>query len=211
MNKQHMKTTAVIAAFAVAMTLLCVDGMSQGNSKKERKWAETAPLPPSPHLAQNAAFQRFPEANRDELLTFANKYFPHEMLAAKKAAEWNANNAADMMSEVMAESLDLMDLRRHSKALFEITMKERALNRVARQQAKVARTDKDGAETTNALKETLEDAFDVKQELLKRDIEGMAKDLAKLRVLVGKRDESREVIVAKRLNELMGEGEHLRW
>jgi hypothetical protein len=211
MNKQNLRTSAVLAILAVVMVFLCVDGLSQGSSKKSREWGNTAPLPPSPRLAQAAALQRFPEANKDELLTFVNTHFPHEMLAARKAADVNANNAADMMSDAMAESLDLMELRRHSKELFKMTMEERRLERIVQQQAKVARKDESKSPTVNTLKATLGDAFDVKQELLKKDIEGMSQELAKLRVLVGKRSESREAIIAKRLDEMMGEDEHLRW
>ena len=59
--------------------------------------------------------------------------------------------------------------------------------------------------------ETLEEAFEVRQELMKKDIRYVETELMRLKALVQEREQNRETIIARKVNEMVGSNPSLDW
>jgi hypothetical protein len=61
------------------------------------------------------------------------------------------------------------------------------------------------------LKKTLDRAFEIKQEIIKMDLERMERDLEELKKLVNKRESRKSAIVDRRIKELLGKTAQTEW
>ena len=212
-----MKTrTSVMLAGVVGLCLFLAGIAGRAQEGKQGKRAVGPPLPPSPPsdmFVKRMVMNRFTGIDEEEVTKFMQTYFPLELNEYRKLVTWKPDDAMNMLTDLVQESLSLMQTKQRDEALFEMIMEKKALQRKADHQAKTARMTKGAERKTHEdeLKQTVDRAFDVRQKLLQEDIAHMEQQLEKLKMLAEKRKENRDVIVARRVGDLMGEGEYLEW
>lgn len=158
-------------------------------------------------------FEHFPDVNKDELMAFIGEHFKSDLPEFRKLAEENATRGTVFMMDLVRDALALMDIAKKDKALADMMIRQKELERSAVRKAKQAAL-ADGAEKDKLKKELrteLERAFDAKQELMKRDLAGMAAELKKLDEMIAKRSEYRTQIIDRKLNEMTVEENYLKW
>jgi hypothetical protein len=170
------------------------------------------PLPFEPDVLRYV-FDHFPEENRDEVMAFIGKNFKSDLPVFKKLANEDARKATSYMLDLVSDALLLMEIAKTDKELAGMMVRQKDLERKAVRKAKeVAMADESEKKALTAeLKKMLEQAFDAKQQLMKRDLNGMEKKLKELSDMISKRDAYREKIIEKKLDELTVEENYLKW
>lgn len=177
--------------------------------------AEMLVMPPVPGQADilDAAFRRYPEADREEVMAFLKEQLPEELYAFKLRAMRRREDAIEYMANLIRETLELMETRRSNPELFRKVVRRRTLEQQASRLADSARRAKGDQRThyLTQLEKALTEAFNLKQEIMKVDVSQMEGELQQLRILLGKRQENGRAIVGRRIAELTGEMDYLQW
>ena len=212
-----MKTrTSVMLVSVVGLSLVLAGVAGREQEAKQGKRVVGPPLPPSPPsemFVKRMVMNRFTGIDEEEVTKFMQTYFPLELNEYRKLVTWKPDDAMNMLTDLVQESLGLLQTKQRDAALFDRMMERKALQRKANRQAQTARM-MEGSERKaheDELKQTVDRAFVVRQKLLQKDIAHMERQLEKLKMLAEKRQENRDVIVARRVGDLMGEGEYLDW
>ncbi|MBM4142569.1 MAG: hypothetical protein FJ225_03100 [Lentisphaerae bacterium] len=172
-------------------------------------------LPPIPNEAEvmEAVFATLPDVDPREVLEFIAAEFPAELYRFKTALMRKPEEAVELFTSLVGESLELMRARRGDPERFAKLMRERELERKAARLAETVRA-ADGAARAGAaeeLRRTLTEAFEIRQELMQADVRQLAAELHKLRQLVEARDRNRESIIAQRVGQMSGDLDQFVW
>ncbi|MFO7871058.1 MAG: hypothetical protein R6V03_06460 [Kiritimatiellia bacterium] len=174
------------------------------------------PLPPplpSEYDIINSVLARFPKQNSGEVIRFVRRHFVEEMRDFARLSMHNREKAEKLFGEVMDKAIELLETKRRNPDKFRKLLKEKELENAARRLAKETAKSKgeERKEKLLELRRVLAEAFEVKQSIMKEEVRSMEKDLDELKGLVEQRDANSELIISRRLNEMAGEEEHLRW
>ena len=107
----------------------------------------------------------------------------------------------------------MLELKKEDPALYQKVAQRRNLERLADEIAAECRRSAgdERDEHQVKLRRTLTQCFEIKQELMRRDLAQMEKELGKLRTLIEKREASRDDIINRRMNEVTGQTDHMQW
>jgi len=139
-------------------------------------------------------------------MRFITENYPSKMRQVKSLALVRPDDALEQMTDLIHESLGILALQESLPRVYEMKVKQlKVENDVARwaEASKTAKAEERGKDM-EALRKAVEESFDVKQELMKSEVEQLEKKLQDLKNLVRKRQESRKDLVAYRLSELAG-------
>lgn len=178
-----------------------------------RELEKLPPSPPSADFVMKVVFSRFPGVSSDEVTKFMNEYFVQEVREVKQMAEVLPDKAVERLTDIVQECISLMRIRNRDAELFSKIMEEKRLNKVAQRRAEAIREAK-GTERNKGIEELrkiLETTFEIKQELMKRDVEGLEKELEQLKQLVKLREQRKNEIINGRLTELVNGRAEIRW
>jgi len=174
--------------------------------------------PPPPLMAPqqsmlDTVFARFPNVEREDMLRFIQEEFPKEMREFHEIARHHMGEAVDYLTDVVAESLDMVTARRDDPAQFELMMRWRRLESQAFDLAEAYRRVDDGKrdEIAKELRRVLGEGFETKQNLMQRGLGKMREEIERLESLIEKRQAKREAIIERRMDTLAGGGEELEW
>jgi len=214
-TKVHILLLLAIFA-AMAPRAICQDKpvLKSVKASSGDATAEAA-LPPTPYEFDitEAVFTRFPDANRSEVDRFLHDNFADELQKFRALAVDHQSEATELFSNLVREALSLLDTRRKNPAAFENKLKLRRLEAVAARLSKEICLADSGKkqQLRENLRATATSIFDIKQELMKADIEQMSKDLALLKDMVSKREANRDAIVERRVTDLSRDREDMEW
>jgi len=172
------------------------------------------PLPPGAEwIAVERAFASFPDLNREAVMTLIRAEFAGELAQCKALAVRHLSRAVELMTRVVAEAAELLEARDRDPALYARLKQRRSLEKQVRELAEALRQDSAGVkrEQVAELRLKLDKLFELKQEVMRLDVERMAKDLDRLKGLIAGREKRRDSIVDRRLGELLGDEEALKW
>ncbi len=170
------------------------------------------PLPDWDYVSR-MTFARFPEADRDATLRFLHQHFPNDMQQIKNACATRPDRAMEALTDLVHKGLSLLKTQQNNPALFEKLMRQHRLEHRAEVLAEAA-SKAQGEARKNALKElqdVLAQAFEIKQDLMKDELEALSRGVNELRTLVEKREENRQAVIERRLIELTGNDDWMRW
>jgi len=156
---------------------------------------------------------RFSDVNPEEVMELIQEQFPLRMREFKTLSEKHAGEAVEYFVELVDDAKCLLEARRRSPELFKQLVKQRRLDRTIEDLVEAC-SELDGKareEKLLELRKALKEAFEVRQEFLRADLAQMEKDVETLRTVVTKREEKRDEIVERRLQELTGEAQYLEW
>jgi len=185
---------------------------------------KAAAKPPSPTLAGppplpfeadvlRYVFEHFPGVNKDDVMKFIGDNFKSDVPEFRKLSNEDAVKATTFMMDLVGEALALMEIARKDNELASMIVKQKDLERKAKRKAgEVVMSEGKEKEVAKAeLRKMLEQAFDVKQMLMKRDLAGMQAELRRLDEMIARRNEYRSQIIDRKLNELTLEENYLKW
>ena len=171
--------------------------------------------PPTPYEFDivEVVYARFPGVNRKEVDQLLQNNFADELRKFRTLAVDRHAEATELFSRLVREVLSLLETRRKNPAAFEKKLKLRRLEVTADRLAREIRLAGDDRkqQLQQSLHETAASIFDIKQDLMKDDVEQMGRELALLKELVNKREANREAIVNRRVTDLVGDKSHLEW
>ena len=72
--------------------------------------------------------RRFPDVNGDEIVGFIHETFPREMRQFRELAERHVEEAVELLTDLVRQSLELREMRRDDPNRYERVMKERGLD-----------------------------------------------------------------------------------
>jgi len=146
-------------------------------------------------------------------MRFVHESFPRELSEFRKLLVRHQDEGIDLMTDLIRESLELIEMKRENPARFGEVMKQKDLERQAYEQAQTARdaTGKEREQEMAKLRKTLDETFDIKHTLMKEDVALMEEELGNLKDLIGRREQNRAAIIARRVSELTGEEDDLEW
>jgi hypothetical protein len=185
------------------------EGMGLTNQARDK----LPPCPPSADFVMKVVFSRFPGVSAEEVNKFMNEYFTQEIHEVKQMAEVLPDRAVERLTDIVQESINLMKIRSKDAVLFNKMMEEKRLNKIARLRAEAIREAR-GAERKKGIEELrkiLEAAFEIRQELMKRDVERLEKEFEQLKQLVRLREQRKDEIINDRLTELVSGKAEVKW
>ncbi len=172
-------------------------------------------LPPMPYESQlvRTVLARFASSDSDKVMDFIRANLPSRFRDFRAMSVSDRDKASGYLTELVREALQLLDMKSHDPERFELVIKQINLERRAHELANTARQARSAVrkKSLEQLNGLLGESFEVKQQLMKRDVEEMSRDLAELRALLGKRKEHRAAIIARRREQLTGKDAHLKW
>jgi hypothetical protein len=117
------------------------------------------------------------------------------------------------LEQIIEEYLELRDLARENPVLYARILEHRKLENRSRRLARgLAQESGAGRDAVMAeLRDVLDRSFQIKQELMRMDVQEMAEDLEELRSLIDKRQDNKDALIQRRLKELTGDDEELTW
>ncbi len=204
-----MKKTVVILVFALSSLVFGQDA-EKGKASGDKS---LPPIPPGRKYVVEAVFNRFPGVDRDEVIKLARENFAAKMQEIEKLSTFRPNDAVEQMTEVVYEVVKLLEIKASDPELFKNKVKQIRLEKqVARyvEQARAAKGNKRD-EALGMLNKTLALVFEVKQEVIKLDLARMERELGRLKEMVEKREENKDLIVNRRARDLLGEMAQVEW
>lgn len=175
----------------------------------------TLVFPPIPGEAviRDEAFGRFPEVDRVEMMAFLEKQLPEEMHSYRILAMRRRRDAVEHLANLIREALNLMAAKKTTPEFYQKLIRQKTLKYQARKLSVATRKAKGNEQDLllTRLKETLQESFEIRQELMKLDVNNMAAELDQLRVFLVKRSDNREAIISRRIAELTDEADYLQW
>ncbi|MEI6807603.1 MAG: hypothetical protein WCN95_02685 [bacterium] len=216
-----MKTTPIVLLLLAAYSAFIPCAVSEDNATEKVSRESTEAFdpdsvpPPTPYENEiiDAVFARFPGVNRREVDKFLKANFEDELQKFRTLAITHHVEATDLFSTLVREVLSLLETRRKNPVAYE---KKLVLKRLESRAGRLVREirmagESDKKRIQQALCETAASIFDIKQQLMKIDVEQMSRELALLRELVDKREANRETIVGRRVTDLVGDKKDLEW
>ena len=178
---------------------------------------ENPTYPPSPlgteWDALEQALSEFPDLNREAVMNFITREFPDELREFKELSVRHLSLAIDLMNRMVEDAIIFLEARQRDPALFDKLVRKRELEKHCVELAQACRQaeGEDKAVREAALRETLAEVFELKQEFMRADVARMENELNELKGLITKREGRREGLIGRRLEELLGEQEVLPW
>jgi len=161
----------------------------------------------------NRVTQRLPERGRNNIMEFAHEHFDDVFKDAKRIFAQEMDEAVEMVMNAFRESMELLELREMEPEEFERAIQERRLEREAEALARhAAQLEGEVREKTIAqLRKLLSESFELRQENMRRQMGELERELARLKTLVEKRQQHRDLVIERRIKDLTGEPDHLQW
>ncbi|MEI6970192.1 MAG: hypothetical protein WCL44_01625 [bacterium] len=216
-----MKRIAIVlAVFAASvMTIPCALCYGSPESRPTASPADdvdpglTPPPTPYEYDIAETVFARFPGINRKEVDQFLQNNFAEELKSFRSLAVSRQAEATELFSRLVRNVLALLETKRTNPAIYEKKLKLHRLETAADRLVREIRLagDKEKQKLQQALHETASAIFDVKQDLMKTDVEQMSRELALLKELIARREVNREAIVSQRITDLVGTKQDLEW
>jgi replicative DNA helicase len=172
-------------------------------------------VPPSPTESRIAAdvFRRFPDVDARSVMDFISREFPEDRTRFTLLSLQNATEASALLSGLIRQTLELMAMEKAKPDLYAKLLKQRKLDRRAVELGQAYRRAKgdDKAVQMKKLQDVLAESFEIKQELMRDDVAQMEQQINELKLLLQKREGSRQAIIDLRAGELTGETGALKW
>jgi hypothetical protein len=156
---------------------------------------------------------RLPPREREEAMLLLRENYQWQLREAQRLADKQPDEAAERVERLVDEAVELSQLRHENPEQFARHRQFRQAENQAAMLAARAREAR-GAEREQAmaeLRQTLQRAFELKQQNLAREVETMNRHLAELRSLLEKRQANRDAIINRRAYQLVGEQDYLEW
>lgn len=168
-------------------------------------------MPPTPLTSDqeqqvlDAVFSRFPNVDAQAMMGYIGEHFPDEMQRYTLTSMQNLGEAMTMLIGLVREGLALQELETRNPAQYARTVRQQQLERRVRAigEARGRGTEAISKET---LQQTLAEAFEAKQEMMRGDIAEIQRQVDELDALLRAREKNREAIIARRLAEMTGSG-----
>ena len=211
---------AQAVCFLVLTTVFCAMTLGDGSGRSGPPMPGAPShgdltMPPIPNETEvvRAVFATFPDVDPAQVISFIEEQFPLEMYAFKNALLRKREDAVQIFTSLVRESLAVMAVESRDPQRFNKILEQKKSERKAVESAEASRRSK-GAPREEALAElrdSLSKAFEIKQELMKTEIADLASELQKLEKLIARREKNREAIIARRVGQMTGELDALMW
>jgi len=148
-------------------------------------------------------------AAREAILRTVHDVFPARLAELGDVAGRNRDEASEMASQLIDQAGRLVDLRQDEPREYERFLRQCRLDDECLGLGRKARA-LQGAEreaSVAELKKKLAEAFDAKQEAMKRELAAMENEVENLRRRVAKRAEGRDQLIDRRVLDLLGDRE----
>ena len=193
-------------------------GAKEGSANGTRRMVTKPPfasLPPGPLEGgiMSAVFNRYADIDRKEVMDFIEREFPEDRQRFTVVAMGDQAEATGFLSGLVRQTIDLLALKKTKPAVYEKALKQKKLERKAVELGDLYRQAQ-GDDKEQVLKDlhgVLAESFDLKQDLMKGDVARMEQHLNELKLLLQKREVSRQAIIECRAGELTGEKGVLEW
>ena len=212
-------TTGVVIALTAAMGVEAQDDDADTVRRRKAQLNQLSgpvppPLPPSQNQARmlEEALAHFPEADRGEVLALAEVHFPLEMRRFSELAVRDEKGAMRVLLQVVRRVVDLIEVKRVDPQHYERLAKAQRLETLASNLADTTRhlAGDHKAKAVEQLNKVLDEAFQVRQQIMQHEVARMESELQRIKALLQKRDEHRSDIISRRLAQLTG-SEALGW
>lgn len=185
----------------------------------DREPRAEAGCPPPPFAAAREreiageVFSRFPGLDGERVVKFLQDTFAPQMRRFRELDGERREEAVDVRTRLVREYLELQDVKRRRPEAFEQHLQFRRLEKEAEAPAAAVRrmAAAEASEARMALRQTLERAFDLKQQMSQGDIAHLEGERERLRRTVETRARHRDAIVDRRMKELLAEREVTAW
>lgn len=174
------------------------------------------PLPPGMQESQELierVLKLFPDALPGATMAVVHKEFPREMQRFRAVASGNPAKATELLTRIVGESVKLMDVKDRDPALYQRMREQRRLDRRVDSLARVIwkSTGEKQKKSRTEMRETLEESFEIKQNLMREEVRQIENDLDELRDLINRREAKRDEIVKRRMSEVLEKSDDLGW
>ena len=175
------------------------------------------PLPPGLEESQGmieTVLDQMPDVEALDLMRFVHEEFPMEMRRFRQIAEKSPGEAMTLITRIIGESRELLVLKQKDPEQYQRTRKQRQLERRAirlGEDIALLEAGPDRERLTKELQTVLQESFDIKQNLIKGEVEEIEDELAKLSDLVRRREEKRAELIERRISTLTGASQDVEW
>lgn len=199
--------------------LVVLSGLAplRGDDPPMRRNYVFPPLPPGLEKSQGmieTVLERLPDVGHLDLMRLVHQEFPLEMRRFRQIAEKSPGEAMTLITQIIGESHELLVLKQNDPEQYQRMRKQRQLERRAITLGEDIATHEAGPERkrlTKELQTVLQESFDIKQNLIKGEVEEIENELAKLSALVQRREEKRAEIIERRISALTGASQDVEW
>ena len=194
---------AVRGLVAVVVALLCAAGLQAADEAV----VPAAGKPEIKALLEQTLADWDDPAAKQAVLRELHDVFPAQLTELQTIAERNREEAGEVAERLVDQANHLVDLKRDEPREYERAVRLCRLDDECLGLAQKARAAQGTAREplVASLKKKLAEAFDAKQEAMKRQVATMEAELGELRRRVAKRAEGREQLIERRALDLLGD------
>lgn len=204
----------IVVMFCLLMFLSVFISASpaQENETVKLPPADMPPIPEEQELV-DAVFAGFPGINRGAVVEMMGSNFKAELSDFRRIGILDSGRAIGILHNAVREAVRLGEIKEKDPDLYaKMVLQKQFDEKSAQLAAEYRRVQGDAKGAVMAeLRKVLEAAFNLKQELMKKDVQQMQEELGRLKDLIDKRQENRDAIIGKRLGELTVETGYLEW
>jgi hypothetical protein len=188
-------------------------GLPATKPPRIRPSADVPPAPPDWELVRNLTFSRFAGIDQVSTWRFMQEHMAEEMAELKQKSGVRPDDAVAEFTDLVQQALVLIETKTSRPERFERLIREKQLEKkiLRLRDAISASEGKDREEKMKELQAALGQSFEIRQELMKMEVEYLSQELDKLKTLVRRREENRTAIVNRRIVELTGQEDALKW
>jgi len=180
---------------------------------ERRERLERATRPDRFQTMLQELLQHFPPERREDLSAFLKQNFTDELNELRELARGHIEAARVELPHLIERVNDLFMLAQNNPDAFATHRRlrelERASERLGREYRESEGERRDAIAAT--LRDTVQEAFELKQEILRNEAEAVAREARELAQRHVHREELREEIVERRIEQVTGKNDPLEW
>ena len=149
-----------------------------------------------------------------QIIQFWQENDPESIEEFRHHLDAHPHQRAEIVQRLAEETRKLAETRRKDPEAFELAIQQRRLDRHVRKlggQLREAKEQPDKERITGELRATLGQLFEAREALREREIKGLEGRIKELRELAKKRRGNKAEIIDRRIKELSGEFDYLKW
>ncbi len=160
-----------------------------------------------------AVFSRFPDVDPGTVMDYLRDHFPHEVRYFTELSMRDVERSVEYLTRVVGDCAHLLRTQKTDPDRYDklLALQKLGLKAYSQADAYKSAAAADRKDQEVVLMTTLDDCFEIKQYLMRKELADLEEELMKLRDMIEKRKKSKVAIINRRFQQITGENDALEW
>lgn len=161
----------------------------------------------------DAVFSRFPDVEPGLVMDYLRNHFPHEVRYFTELSMRDVERSVEYLTRVVGDCAQLLQTQKTDPDRYDklLALQKLELKAYSQSDAFKASGNDERQARHDELMATLDDCFEIKQYLMRKELTDLEEELVKLREMIEKREETKLAILHRRFLQITGEKDGLEW